>query len=254
MSIGDDLQLYVKPQVELRKYASSADQESAVSSLYELQKTCEMEKTLIDIIVEGLCTAMKMDKDDLAKQLSETFTPDDALLFGPQKILDLDHIQATSFSRRPLSFDEDFPPSSSIEEDIVSESSAAEFPQFVAKIPASPSVSHIISVGQLLESALEVAGQVAGASVSTSPLSYSTMASQCEALGMGTRRKLSSWLTHDSRVDKLLLTIPLDDQSPIEKMSGGDKHAVEGASLEPWPTLRLPPASPFDNFLKAAGC
>lgn len=52
----------------------------------------------------------------------------------------------------------------------------------------------------LFDQALYVAGQVAGSSVSTSPLPYGTMASHCEAISMGTRKKLSSWLTssHDS--------------------------------------------------------
>lgn len=51
----------------------------------------------------------------------------------------------------------------------------------------------------MLFQALEVAGQVAGTSVSTSPLPYNTMASQCEALGTGTRKKLSNWLANDNR-------------------------------------------------------
>ena len=75
-----------------------------------------------------------------------------------------------------------------------------------------PYCAHLIKL-LVCDQALEVAGQVAGASVSTSPLSYSTMASQCEALGTGTRKKLSSWLTHDSKMDKLLLTLPADSQS-----------------------------------------
>lgn len=31
---------------------------------------------------------------------------------------------------------------------------------------------------------------------------------------------------------------------------------TQGAALpqDPWLAVRLPPASPFDNFLKAAGC
>ncbi|GMP39974.1 hypothetical protein CsSME_00010606 [Camellia sinensis var. sinensis] len=40
------------------------------------------------------------------------------------------------------------------------------------------------------------------ASVSTSPLPYSTMASQCEALGTGARKKLSNWLTQESHYTK----------------------------------------------------
>lgn len=52
--------------------------------------------------------------------------------------------------------------------------------------------------------ALEVAGQVAGTSVTTSPLPYNTMASQCEALGTGTRKKLSNWLAHEHHQSRAL--------------------------------------------------
>lgn len=37
---------------------------------------------------------------------------------------------------------------------------------------------------------------MAGASVSTSPLPFSAMAGQCEALGTDSRKKLSTWLSH----------------------------------------------------------
>ena len=56
--------------------------------------------------------------------------------------------------------------------------------------------------------ALEVAGQVAGTSVSTSPLPYHTMASQCEALGSDARKKLSNWLTNDGHFVKTDTTFP----------------------------------------------
>ncbi|RWW62258.1 hypothetical protein BHE74_00030618 [Ensete ventricosum] len=82
------------------------------------------------------------------------------------------------------------------------------------------------------EQALHVAGQVAGTSVSTSPLPYGTMASQCEALVSVSQ-------------EILLMPIALGLQVNLEQAS---------VPMEPWLALRLPPASPFDNFLKAAGC
>jgi hypothetical protein len=63
--------------------------------------------------------------------------------------------------------------------------------------------------------ALEVAGQVAGTSVTTSPLPYNTMASQCEALGTGTRKKLSNWLAHESLQSRLA-----DKSSPTSPENG----------------------------------
>ncbi|XP_077218010.1 protein SEMI-ROLLED LEAF 2 isoform X2 [Tasmannia lanceolata] len=255
MNIGDDLQVYVKHQPDVREYGSAHDQQAAITSLSELRMTMgESEKALIGIIVGSLSSVTQLEMDDIARQLTETFTPDDACLFSPHSILDFDHIQTIGVFKESLSFDEDFPISTSIEDDLVSESSAADMPRIIAKMPVSQPLSHIISVGQLLESALEVAGQVAGASVSTSPLSYSSMASQCEALGTGARKKLSSWLGHESRADKLLLTFPRDKRSTMRKINCDGSEEEDVPHPEPWIALRLPPASPFDNFLKAAGC
>ncbi|KAG5032691.1 hypothetical protein JHK82_016264 [Glycine max] len=74
--------------------------------------------------------------------------------------------------------------------------------------PLSPSAPHVISIGQLMESALEVAGQVAGTAISTSPLPYNTMASQCESLGTCARKKLSNWLAFENHYSQAL-----DDKS-----------------------------------------
>ncbi|XP_068659378.1 protein SEMI-ROLLED LEAF 2 [Aristolochia californica] len=252
LHIGDDMQLYYKSQTDLREYGSTADEEAAVSLLSELRIIVrESEKALLDILTENLSILTEMDKDDLAKQLSVTFIPDDTFLFSPQSVLKLDHFQAFSLSKGSISFDEDSPPSPSVEDDVVSELSAGDLPRFLSKVPISPSLSQILSVGQLLESALEVAGQVAASSISTTPVPYSAMASHCEALGTGTRKKLSTWLGNDSRAEKLLLTLPASAQLPMRRIN---YSLPEEGPAEPWATLRLPPASPFDNFLKAAGC
>ena len=46
-----------------------------------------------------------MEAEDLVKQLSEPFTPDDAFMFGPHSELDLDDIQAIANSKETLSCD-----------------------------------------------------------------------------------------------------------------------------------------------------
>jgi hypothetical protein len=80
-----------------------------------------------------------------------------------------------------------------------------------------------ICVLKLVFQALEVAGHVAGTSVTTSPLPYNTMASQCEALGTGTRKKLSNWLAHEHHqsraLDKSLPAFAADGHLALEKVS-----------------------------------
>ncbi|KAA8536735.1 hypothetical protein F0562_029213 [Nyssa sinensis] len=260
VGINDDFQVYMKPQADLRGYCSAADNQVATSLLYELRdKIYESNKIILDILVQSLSGIAEPEADDIVKQLSEEFTPDDAFIFGPKSILDLNHIQMIEHFTEPLSFDGDIPANSLVEDDRMSESSVADLSRFIPKMPASPSVSHIISIGQVLESAHEVAGQMAGTSVSTSPLPYSAMASQCEALGTGTRKKLSSWLMHENHytrtVDKLFPELTADVLPAFGKISSDGGPVRKGVfPMDSWLALKLPPASPFDNFIKASRC
>ncbi|EEF49964.1 conserved hypothetical protein [Ricinus communis] len=260
IGISDDLQVYLKPQVDVREYGSATDNQLALSLLFELQgKIFESDKVIMDTLIQNLSNATELEENDLARQLSEPFTPDDAFVFAPRSLFDLDHSQMVSHSKESLSFDEDIPTGSLAEDDAVSEASVADMSRFIPKMPSSPSVSHVISIGQLLESALEVAGQVAGASISTSPLPYDTMAKQCEDLGKGTRKKLSNWLSHEYHytrgADKFLPAVPANGCPELEKiMSNVDIGHATIKPTGPCLAMRLPPASPFDNFLKAAGC
>ncbi|KAI3993394.1 hypothetical protein MKX01_010137 [Papaver californicum] len=262
LSIGDDLQLCVKPQAELKEFGSTADHESASRVLFELREALqEPDKVILSILVKNLSCLTKLDTDDLVAQLSEVFTPDDAFLFGPQSI-DFDHLQMASLAKESLSFDEEFQANSTMDDDAATESSVHNYSSIMPRTPNNSSLPHIISAGQLIESAFEVAGQVAGSSISTSPLPYSAMARQCEALGTCTRKKLSSWLAHEitpesNSFDSLSLTFHGDSRSVLEKITNnvGSWESIIGSSSteqQPWSAMKLPPASPFDNFMKAA--
>ncbi|XP_015874915.3 protein SEMI-ROLLED LEAF 2 isoform X2 [Ziziphus jujuba] len=260
LGISDDLQVYLKPEADLREYGSVADNQLATSLLFELRnKLHESDNVIVDILVQSLTNITKLEAKEVSKQLLEPFTPDDAFMFGPQSVLDFDHNQMVAHSKDSLSFDGEFATSSLVDDDTTSEASVADLSRFIPKMPSTTSLPHVISIGQLLESALEVAGQVAGSSVSTSPLPYNAMASQCEALGTGTRKKLCNWLAHDTHhgetSEKFVLTFPANGRTALSQITSecGSSH---GAALrqDPWLSMRLPPASPFDNFLKAAGC
>lgn len=256
LAISCDYQVYVKPQKDVKEYGSANDNQVAASQLIELQSEIyESEKIMLEILVECLSGITELAAYDISMQLLETFTPDDAFVYGPQ-MLDLDPMLTIQHSKES-SFDGDFPINSLVDDDVISESSVAGISRFIPKMSPPSSLPHIISIGQLLESALEVAGQVAGTSLSTSPLPFSAMAGQCEALGTDSRKKLSTWLSHENRYTKsaniLFTATPADGRSTITKIMGGG-GPLQGAvpPTDPWLALRLPPASPFDNFLRAA--
>uniref|UniRef100_A0A2P2PNZ0 Uncharacterized protein n=1 Tax=Rhizophora mucronata TaxID=61149 RepID=A0A2P2PNZ0_RHIMU len=76
------------------------------------------------------------------------------------------------------------------------------------------------------------------------------MAKHCEALGTGTRKKLSNWLAHEYGRTRT------PDKLQPAFHSNGHPVAWKGPvkPIDPSSAIRLPPASPYDNFLKAAGC
>ncbi|XP_051145117.1 protein SEMI-ROLLED LEAF 2 isoform X2 [Andrographis paniculata] len=251
IGINDDLQVYMKPQAEVKEYGSASDNEAAFSALVGLrEKALESDRIVFSMLVEGLSMITKIEPEEVDNKLSEGFVPDEAFLFGPELMLDMDHIQRAAHSKQSQSFDAEFSANSIIEDDAASISSVTDISRFIPKAPASasPSMSHIVSIGQLLESALEVAGQVAGTTVTTSPLPYSTMTHQCEAFGTDTRKKLSNWLIYDNHSTKANNNDPSLESHG--KMPNGELALP--ASANSWLALRLPPASPFDNFLRAA--
>ncbi|KAL1126748.1 hypothetical protein V6Z11_A13G131900 [Gossypium hirsutum] len=269
LGISEDIQVFVRPEADVRGYGSVTESQHASSLLFELpDKIYKYENAMMDVLVQNLSAITELGMDDLRKQLLEPFTPDDAFTFGPQSIFDLDHHQMITYSKESLSFDEffkstwsllmclDVQTNSLLEEDARSEASVLHHSRFNPKVSASPAISHVISIGQLMESALEVAGQVAATSVSTSPLPYDTMASQCEAFGTGMRKKLSNWLADENHqngaADKLLPTVMADRRTMLSKISGEGVFSGAVSWVDPCLAMRLPPASPFDNFLKVA--
>uniref|UniRef100_A0A1D1ZJR9 Protein EFR3 cmp44E n=1 Tax=Anthurium amnicola TaxID=1678845 RepID=A0A1D1ZJR9_9ARAE len=256
LGISDEFQIYLKPLADMKEYNSETDQRTASVSLTSLGKSAGNFGGLLQrIIVQSLCCLTDLSMETLEQLLSETFTPDDELLFGPKSVLDWVRTPEVAHSEESLSFDEECSRSSSVCGDIISEAPALDLPPFVSKMPTLVPLPHVISVGQLLESALQVAGQVAGTCISTSPLPYGTMASQCEALGMGTRKKLSCWLGNNDELtlDKPTTTLCGCKQLTCGREMNGIGFEQEGFTrAEPWLAWRLPPASPFDNFLKAA--
>ncbi|KAF3563670.1 hypothetical protein DY000_02011262 [Brassica cretica] len=248
--IGDDLQLHVKPQANMKDFGSSSDSQMATSMLFEMRSKVELSNTIItDVVAKNLSKVSKLQEADVQMQLSEPFTPDDAFMFGSRPIVESGPNQ--SISKESLSFDEDIPAGSVVEDEVTSELSV----RFQPRGSPSSSTPQVISIGQLMESALEVAGQVVVSSVSTSPLPYDTMTNRCETFGTGTRQKLSRWLATENRQVNGLYRNSSEESSALEKVTeDGSIYGREcGVFQDTWSMMSLPPASPFDNFLKAAG-
>ncbi|KAK8948220.1 hypothetical protein KSP40_PGU008295 [Platanthera guangdongensis] len=126
----------------------------------------------VDVIVQHLCRLINMNENELARLLSVAFTLDDGFWssLSPAPFLGW-HIVG-NLSEAPVSFDEGHSKSSSLDGDVAEESPSNDLPGLHPLNPVTPSTRQFLSVGQLLDSALEVSGQATGSSVSTSPLPY----------------------------------------------------------------------------------
>ncbi|KAH1220243.1 hypothetical protein GmHk_12G033952 [Glycine max] len=132
----------------------------------------------------------------------------------------------------------------------------------------------ILSVNQLIQSVLETARQVASFPISSTPVSYDQMKNQCEALVTGKQQKMS--ILHSFKHQQETGAIVLSSENEIKvsplpiktlEYSEGDLKLVHHEQFQAQyqvrlcsydfgqqHSLKLPPASPFDKFLKAAGC
>ncbi|KAJ7515837.1 hypothetical protein O6H91_22G030400 [Diphasiastrum complanatum] len=281
-------------QVNFRDYGTADDDRVAMTSLSSISLTSEnSNEAIVSLIVNSKLALLEAEGPDIADELLQTFVPDNTFILGSHFSLDM-----TTFnplvSRDSMSFDEILAAGVALQDDLVSEESAAEVPQLIAKAPVPASLPHVMGVTQLLESALETAGQLAILPVPPASLSFSAVASHCEAFDTDSRKKMLMIMNLNANIVPLQLTLPGNEneltksfsknmkQRSDDSNSNGSQQCAENGGKwtrtvsmknkdsgqspifsppwltavpqEPWEAFRLPPASPYDTFLKAAGC
>ncbi|KAK9932299.1 hypothetical protein M0R45_019542 [Rubus argutus] len=131
----------------------------------------------------------------------------------------------------------------------------------------------ILNVNQLLDSVLETAQHVASFPVSTTPVPYDQMKSQCEALVTGKQQKMAVIHSFKHQVETKAIVLSTENENnsyaslPMAlESSKGDLKLKTNEQIEVKNQLllcsreygqhsfKLPPSSPYDKFLKAAGC
>ncbi|KAI3936086.1 hypothetical protein MKW98_015845 [Papaver atlanticum] len=272
----DDIKLQVVHTIsngEKAVYGSQEDEEAALKSLSEVEvDNGELKETLISHFMEKFRQMSEDELLDIEKQLEEGFSPDDDFPTGtgllmetpqPGSPVQKEFQSFDKLTQAAMSDDEAFP-----------EATGSQLDQ---RTSISNNSVDVLSVNQLLESVLETARQVASFPVTTTPIPYDQMKSQCEALVMGKHQKMSVLLSFKNRKAKGLESL---DSSTQNETSAHDISDMEGdaktkdmeveqqntaaaqkeqllihSNIEKeQPSFRLPPSSPYDKFLKAAGC
>ncbi|KAI8545849.1 hypothetical protein RHMOL_Rhmol07G0069700 [Rhododendron molle] len=215
----------------------------------------------------------------MKEQLLKDFLPDDACPLGAQLFMETPGQVYQFDSQDRKSLDEVKPPIFVIDDGMPPDASESQpDPDFLLTVGNS----NLLSVDQFLDSVLATSNQVGRSSVSTaSDMPYKEMASHCEALQMGKQQKMSdvidsqqiqgsavSYSCHDfdqaKHVPSYSQVVPgfcmmgnpfLDQNLSVtsHKPTTGTPMLCAAEYQHHPDFFRLPAASPFDNFLKAAG-
>ncbi|KAK1267713.1 hypothetical protein QJS04_geneDACA015603 [Acorus gramineus] len=258
----------------LRVYGSKEDDDAALRCLSAITITENQTKeSMASVIVKSLGSLSDSESSTIRQQLLNEFLPDDVCPLGAQLFMDTAG-QVSLFSSKGYELHEEVTPAAfSVDDDMSNEASEIQS-DIQLQLPTDP--TSLLSVNQLLESVLETAGQVGRFSVCTAPdMPYKEMASHCEALLIGKQEKMSYFMNaqqngaHQDQeetslppslsIDNILMTgNPFVEPNFNEHLNKPSNRAVPllcATEYQNQPQFfRLPASSPFDNFLKAAGC
>ncbi|KAL6523251.1 hypothetical protein OROGR_016854 [Orobanche gracilis] len=276
--IGDSkLQLNEKGSGHQINYGSEEDDSSALRCLSDIKiNEGQTRESLVSVIINNLENLTESEEYNTREQLLKEFLPDDLcsikgtlFTYSPVEGRRTESHNNESLKKAASLFltDDDSLPNSLGSSKHNSQSSTENF--------------SFLSVDQLLQSVLDTAHHVGRISVSTAPdASYKEMANHCETLLMGKQQKMSYLITTQQR-QVSLLTLPSQKSSEhnkTEMFQDDGSHKGENPLLDQnafglpmgavnrttapcsaegqqYPnSLRLPASSPYDNFLKAAGC
>lgn len=250
-------------------FGSKEDDDLALKFLSEIENTDDQTReSLTSEILKSLenLPTIKLSSSELSsmkEQLLSEFLPDDLCPLGaqfmdnPNKIYLVDSKNSKSQKEIATLF--------TIDDDAFNDSYESQDksnPELAKEIPC------LLSVNQLLESVLETTHQVGRISVSTADMPYKEMAGHCEALLVGKQKKMSHLMSAQLRQESLINFSITNHENEVGNPFT-DERITPNSNKPPVGTVttqcaseyqhhpqyfRLPASSPYDNFLKAAGC
>ncbi|XVF38077.1 hypothetical protein REPUB_Repub20aG0066700 [Reevesia pubescens] len=247
-------------------YGSKEDDNLAVKTLSQIQIAPEQHReTLASEIVKSLGNLSEPELSTIRAQLLNEFLPDDVCPLGAQLPMDAPHKVYQAGAEENKSIKEGAP-ILSIDDDVFPELFEG---QTTDNSELSLEIPNLLDVNQLLESVLETAHQFGRSSVSTGPdMSYKEIAHHCKALLTGKQQKISHLMSAQLRQESLIsLSFQHPDNKtkqagPVLEQTGNTNPFIQPVGSLPMlcatdyqhHPFSLPASSPYDNFLKAAGC
>lgn len=251
-------------------YGSAEDEVAALKSFSAIELD---NQHLKEIVISHFMTKFgNLSEDELSsikKQLLEGFSPDDAYPAGAPLFLETPRPCSPLAQLEFQAFDEIMP--GFTDDDAFPDANGS---QSGRKTSLSINTIDILSVSQLLESVLVTARQVASLPVSTTPIPYDQMKNQCEALVTGKQQKMSVLHSFKLQQEAKAIIFSADNETKVpsllnkevevseedlklvstEQVRARDQFLPCSRQYGQQQSFKLPPSSPYDKFLKAAGC
>ncbi|KAJ4706418.1 ARM repeat superfamily protein [Melia azedarach] len=249
-------------------FGSKEDDNLALKFLSEIENTeNQTRESFASEIVKSLENFSDSELSAIKEQLLNEFLPDDVCPLGAQFMDKPNKIYLIN-SKNSKSLKE-IAPLFMLDDEAFTDPPEGQSKNNTELAVGMPS---LLSVNQLLESVLETSHQVGRNSVSSrADIPYKEMAGHCEALLMGKQEKMSYLMSAQLRQESLIhysfknheddankAGNPFLDEnltSDPNKPSGGTVPTQCATEYQHHPQyFRLPASSPYDHFLKAAGC
>ncbi|KAB2062360.1 hypothetical protein ES319_A10G147700v1 [Gossypium barbadense] len=262
------LQARVKSDVDSVAYGSKEDDAAALKALLAIElDDLHLKETVISHFMIKIDKLSEDELSSIKKQILEGFSPDDAYPFGAPLFMETPRPCSPLAQMEFQAFEEIMPLAAITDDEAFPEGNGS---QSGRKASLSLSTLDVLSVNELLDSVLETARQVASFSVSPTPIPYEQMRSQCEALIIGKQQKMSvihsfkhqqeakATFEENGKEVLCLPNVKVEFSEDLKLISNEQVHArgqLALCSLEYGQhSFKLPPSSPYDKFLKAAGC
>ncbi|KAE8718344.1 putative serine/threonine-protein kinase GCN2-like [Hibiscus syriacus] len=271
LKLVEDMRLqavHVKSDVDGVAYGSQEDDAAASKTFLAIElDDLHLKETVISHFMTKFDKFYEDDLSSIKKQILEGFSPDDAYPFGAPLFMETPRPCSPLAQMEFHPFEEILPLATITDDEAFPEANGSQLDR---KASVSLSTLDVLSVNELLDSVLETARQVASFSVSATPIPYDQMRSQCEALVIGKQQKMSVLHSFKHQQDgkatleenkNEVLCLPnlevelYEDLKVIGKEQAHGRGQLALCALEYGQhSFKLPPSSPYDKFLKAAGC
>ncbi|CAD6338441.1 unnamed protein product [Miscanthus lutarioriparius] len=256
-------------------YGSPEDNSNALKSLSEIELSeSQSRECIVSTIMNSIANMLDAELHNVRSQLLSDFTPDDMCPTSTQ-FFEVHVDNPSSGSHETGHHQEGLLIDLGNDHDAFGEASESTEAS-ASSVPASD----LLSIDQLLETVGSEPAPQAG--VVSADIGFKDMTSHCEALTIGKQQKMSAFMSFQQSVQAAGLPSSQPNQMELDlfqdpKLPQAGAHSTNpfaDDSLQGYPqymngpngdnaqpgqdfqqqSLKLPAASPYDNFLRAAGC